>query len=86
MLRLNLKAARARVSARFHGEGSVRAETVLTHCTGVETTLELESEDDPAQLAKLARVAEAGCYVIQSLRHPTEVAYKVSLNGTPLSL
>ena len=38
------------------------------------------------KLAKLARLAEAGCYVIQTVRHPTSVAYEVALNGRPLAL
>ncbi|HYU17340.1 MAG TPA: hypothetical protein VEQ11_01445 [Chloroflexota bacterium] len=86
MLKLSLRAARVRVTARFWGEGSVTAETVQTHCSGVETWLELESDEDPAGLAKLARLAEAGCYVIQTVRDPTPVEYAVTLNGAPLDL
>ncbi|MFQ5695003.1 MAG: hypothetical protein ACE5HB_03350 [Terriglobia bacterium] len=83
MLKLNLKKARARVRTTFQGSGSVRAETVSVRCSGVETWLELESDEDRAQLAKLARLSEAGCYVIQTLRHPTPVSYQVLLNGAP---
>lgn len=57
------------------------AETVSTSCTGVETVLELESEEDRAEIAKLARLAEAGCYVIQTLKNPAPVTYRVMLNG-----
>ena len=68
----------------FWGEGSVKAETVDTHCSKVETILEIDSAEDPKMIAQLARVAEAGCYVIQSLRRPTPVSLKVSLNGHQL--
>jgi hypothetical protein len=84
MLHLAIKGAKVRVKAVFWGEGSVRAETVDTSCTEVETILEIDSEEDPKMIAKLARVSEAGCYVIQSLRRPTPVSLKVSLNGGPL--
>ena len=84
MLHLNIQAARVRVRTVFWGEGSVRAETVETRCSEVETVLEIDSDEDPAAIAKLARVSEAGCYVIQSLRRPTPVSLKVALNGGEL--
>ncbi len=83
MLKVNLKKARARVKAKFWGEGSVVRETVQVSCTAMETTLEIDSDDDPAKIAKLARLSEAGCYVIQSLKNPTPVSYQVVLNGSP---
>jgi len=84
MLHLSIKGARARVKTVFWGEGSVRAETVETNCSEVQTTLEIDSDEAPENIAKLARVSEAGCYVIQSLRRPTPVSLKVSLNGAEL--
>ncbi len=85
MLRLKIKKTRVMVKSNFWGEGSLMAETVHTSCTGVETRLEIESEEDPSKIAKLARVSEAGCYVIQSLRNPTPVSFQVSLNGQDLN-
>ena len=84
MLDLTIKGAKVRVKTVFWGEGSVRAETVDTHCREVETILEIDSDEDPRKIAKLARVSEAGCYVIQSLRRPTPVSLNVSLNGDQL--
>ena len=86
MLRVSVKRARVHVTTRFWAEGSVRAETVQTRCTGVDTRLELESDDDPALVAKLARVSEQGCYVINTIREPTPTSYAVTLNGAPLDL
>lgn len=83
---MNVKSARARVKTRFWGEGSVRAETILTRCNGVDTELEIDSDEEPEAVAKLARLAEAGCYVMQTIRHPTEVNYSVTLNGKALAL
>ena len=84
MLHLTIKGAKVRVKTVFWGEGSVRAETVDTSCSEVATILEVDSEEDSEMIAKLARVSEAGCYVIQSLRRPTPVSLKVSLNGSDL--
>ncbi|MFQ5541681.1 MAG: OsmC family protein [Candidatus Binatia bacterium] len=84
MQHLNIKKAKVTVKTNFWGGGSVMAETVHTSCTGVESRLEIESEEDPSKIAKLVRVAEAGCYVIQTLRNPTPVSLQASLNGQEL--
>ena len=35
----------------------------------------------PEKIAKVVRNAEAGCYVIQTIRRPTEVKSEYLLNG-----
>lgn len=85
-MKLKIKKATARVKIGFWGEGSVLAETVHTNCTGVETQLEIESDESPQKIAKLARVSEAGCYVIQTLRNPCPIIYQVKLNNHPLDI
>lgn len=67
-------------------EKSRQLQTVRTECRGVETSLDIDSPEDPALIAKLARVAEAGCYMVQSLSNPTPVSLEVSLNGQKLDL
>ncbi|MBI2370955.1 MAG: OsmC family protein [Deltaproteobacteria bacterium] len=85
-LNVRLRAARVVVEARFYGQGSVLAETVQVRCEGIQVKLELESDADPALLAKLARLSEAGCFVIQTIRQPTPTTYAVTVNGLPLDL
>ena len=86
MLKLDVKSAKARVRGRYYGSGSIKAETVDTGCEGIETELTLESDEDPDAIAKLVRVSEDGCFVIQSLRHPPPVTMSVSLNGKPITV
>lgn len=86
MLRLNIEKSRVRVRSQFFGSGSVLAETIETSCRAVETVLEIESREDPVKISKLARLAETGCYVIQSLRAPVQVNYQVELNGRQLPI
>jgi len=81
LFKLRIRKARARIKTEFWGEGSSQEETVKSRCTGVETVLEIESAEEPAKIAKLARLSESGCYVIQTLRNPTPVSYQVMLNG-----
>lgn len=80
MLGVELLGARARVRGWFSGRGSVRAETVTTRCEGVECELLIESDETPETIAKLVRLSEAGCFVIQSLRQPSEVRLEAKLN------
>ena len=84
MLKIQLRSVKARVRARYSGSGSIKAETVETKCKGVETELFIESDEVPSKIAKLVRVSEAGCFVIQSLRNPTSLSMEVQLNGQGL--
>ena len=87
MLKLQVKSAQARVRGKYFGSGSIKAETIETGCEGIETELLIESAlIEPEKIAKLVRVSEAGCFVIQSLRKPTEVALVARLNGQTLTL
>ena len=86
MLKLEVKSAKARVRGRYYGSGSIKAETVDTGCEGIETELTIESDEDPEAIAKLVRVSEDGCFVIQSLRKPTPVSMNVVLNGNELEV
>ena len=86
MMNVDLQSVRARVQTRFWGEGSISAETVSTYCKGVSVELNIESTAPAEAVAKLAKIAEQGCYVIQSLRRPTEVEYSVVRNGEQLPL
>jgi len=82
MLKTHIDGAKVFVTARFKNEGSVLRETVQAAGVGVETRCEITSSEPPEKVAKVVRNAEAGCYVIQSIRKPTEVKSEYKLNGT----
>jgi hypothetical protein len=83
MLKTNIDKARIFVTARFKSEGSVLRETVQAEGLAVETRCELQSSEPPDKVAKVVRNAEAGCYVIQTIRKPTPVESRFTLNGAP---
>ena len=56
-------------------------ETVQAQGLGVETVCEITSREPAEKIAKVVRNAEAGCYVIQTIRNPTEVKSEYTLNG-----
>lgn len=81
MLKTHIDKAKVRVTAKFKNQGSVLRETVQAESLGFETRCEITSSDAPEKIAKVLRNAEAGCYVIQTIRKPTEVTSAYSLNG-----
>jgi organic hydroperoxide reductase OsmC/OhrA len=81
MLKTHIDKAKVFVTARFKNEGSVLRETVQAEGLGVETRCEITSKESPEKIAKVVRSAEAGCYVIQTIRRPTAVKSEYTLNG-----
>jgi organic hydroperoxide reductase OsmC/OhrA len=83
MLKTHIEKAKVFVTARFKNEGSVLRETVQAEGLGVETRCEITSAAPAEKVAKVVRNAEAGCYVIQTIRKPTAVKSTYTLNGAP---
>jgi hypothetical protein len=84
MLKVTVTAMRMRVRARYRVTGSVLDESVMASMVGAETTLEIDSPDAPALVAKVVRNAERGCFVMQALLKPVPVLTQTALNGRPL--
>jgi organic hydroperoxide reductase OsmC/OhrA len=82
MLKTHIEKAKIFVTARFRNEGSVLRETVQAEGLGVETRCEITTNEPAEKVAKVIRNAEAGCYVIQTIRKPTAVKSEYTLNGT----
>jgi len=82
MLKTHIEKAKIFVTARFKNEGSVLRETVQAEALGVETRCEITTNEPAEKVAKVIRNAEAGCYVIQTIRKPTAVKSEYTLNGT----
>ena len=83
MLKVSYRRLRCRVAAHWTSEGSVFAGTISSRCHGIETHVEIDSDDDPAYLAALVRNAEGGCYAQSALTQPVDVVGTVRLNGAP---
>lgn len=84
MLKVEVRGARVRVTARFRQEGSVLQGTVRAACIAVDAHLELESNEATDRVATLVERAEAGCFLVQSLRNPVRVTTTAVLNGRRL--
>jgi hypothetical protein len=85
MLKVTVNGMRMRVTARYGVEGSVLNDTIQGRMLGAETTLEIDSPDPPAQVARVVRNAERGCFVMQALLQPVPITGLTLLNGAPLA-
>ena len=86
MLKIRVQKARVHVAMRNKQEGSVLQGTVQATCLGIETRLDLESDEPPERIATLLRNAEHGCYTMQSLLQPVAFQTHVTLNGQAFPL
>ncbi len=86
MLKVTVTGMRMRVRARYRVTGSVFNDSVMAAMVGAETTLEIDSPDPPARVAKVVRNAEHGCFVMQALLQPVPVTSQTVLNGMSLVL
>jgi len=86
MLKVTVRGLRMRVTARYRLEGSVLQDSVTARMLGAESTLEIDSPDPPALVARVVRNAERGCFVMQALLHPVPVTGRTRLNGAPLEV
>jgi uncharacterized OsmC-like protein len=81
MMKVKIGKARVHVTARFRNEGSVLRETVQAEGVGIETELDVESDESPERVAAVIRNSERGCYIMQTVMKPTPVETRVTLNG-----
>jgi len=84
MMKISVNKARVHVTMRNKQEGSVLQGTVKASCLGIDTRVELESEDPAERVAALVRNAERGCFTMQALLEPVRFTTAFSLNGLPL--
>ncbi len=84
MMKVVVNKARVHVTMRNKTEGSVLQGTVKASCLGIETRVELESDESPERIATLIRNAENGCFTMQALLEPVRFTSTITLNGSPL--
>lgn len=86
MMKVSVNKARVHVSMRNRQEGSVLQGTVKTICLGIETRLELDSDESPERVVALVRNAENGCFTIQALMTSVPITSTVTLNSISLPI
>ena len=72
------------VTPRFVQQGSIGADDIESRLEDVETVLELESDADEAEVARLVATAERMCFLMDAIRKPHTLTASVTLNGATL--
>ena len=70
----------------FYTKGSIRERTVENGCLGLETHIEVTSDEPPERIRELIQMGERMCYTVQSLSDGIVFRTRASLNGEELSL
>jgi hypothetical protein len=71
---------------RFFTKGSIRDGTVENGCLGLETHVDVDSDEPPERIRKLIQMGERMCYTMQSLMNPIPVRTYAKLKGKDLQL
>lgn len=82
--KVSYRKARITQTARYLRGGSVLKGDIFGAPGGIETTIDVDSDEPPEKIARVVRMAENSCFTIQSLMQSMEVTAKATLNGQPL--
>jgi hypothetical protein len=82
-LKVPYKSARMTIRASYVREGSVIAETARSTCEGFTTELQIESDEPPARVAQLIRMAEQTCFSMAFIKNPVPRELVAVDNGEP---
>jgi hypothetical protein len=83
---MEVKETRLEQVMHFYTKGSIRAGTVENGCLGLETHVELTSDEPPERIRELIRMGERMCYTVQSLSEGIVFRTRARLNGEDLPL
>ena len=74
------------VTPHFEQTGSIAADTATSRLLDIETSLRIDSDASPEEIARLVSTAERMCFLLDTIREPHEVRTVTSLNGEPLDV
>lgn len=84
MTKIRYEKASLRQTSRFYRDGSALAGTIAGGPVGLETAIDVQSDEPSERVRRLTDMAEASCFALQSLIQNVEVSSSFTLNGEPL--
>jgi len=83
---LEIDDVRVHVTTRFHIEGSALAGTIQSRPLEFDSRVTVQSPESSETIARLIRISEQSCFVMQSLLAPVKVNSSATLNDQPLDV
>lgn len=83
---MEVKETRLEQVMHFYTKDSIKAGTVENGCLGLETHIDVTSDEPPERIRELIRMGERMCYTVQSLSEEMVFRTHARLNGEELSL
>jgi organic hydroperoxide reductase OsmC/OhrA len=71
---------------RYFRKGAIRPGTIDSGCAGLETRIEIDSDEPPERIRQLVRLAQVSCFAHGAIRNPVSVQTTVHLNGAELTM
>jgi hypothetical protein len=71
-------------TTRFFMKGSAREGSLHSGARGLETHLQIESDEPPERIQELVRMAEQTCFTFSAWTQSAPASTTVELNGAPL--
>jgi hypothetical protein len=84
--KLNGTSIRLKQTTRFFMKGSALAGTLRGGALGLESEIEVESDEPEEKIRHLIKMGEQTCFTLQSLINPVPVKTTATLNGVALNL
>lgn len=86
MAKIEVRNIRVEQTVRFFREGSALAGTLKAGCLGLETHVEIESDEPEERIREMMRMGERSCFTLGSLTGIVPVETHLKLNGRPLTI
>lgn len=86
MAKLNVKKIRLEQAVRFFRRGSMLAGTLEAGSLGIETQLDVESDEPAERILEMIRVGEQSCFTLGAIVRAVPVHTTARLNGQPLEV
>ncbi len=73
-------------TTRFYRKGAIKPGTIESGCAGLETRIEIDSDEPPERIRQLVKLAQNSCFTHGALRDPVPMEVNVQLNGSTLTV
>ena len=83
--KLTFRKATVSQTTRFLRGGSVLKGDIYGAPGGIDTNIDVDSDEPPETVAHIVKMAEQSCFAIQSMMQNTPVTASATLNGQPLA-